>query len=714
MDNDFLKTIVDQPLSAVADYYASCLEGNDKANTFIKEELKLTAEQAHEQRIGFADRSLGKKIPHKRIKVGREVREILETAGVYKANGRETLRGYVTVPIIDQGSVIGIRGHKLDPHASGESVIVIGEKSGKQRVARDEEERTVDEANRQAAETSATKAANNPEDAGTTTTNDANNTNEIGSDLVIEDSQIVFHRDDRRYRIRGLEKNASACTLKVSLMASRDGLVHLDALDLVKARSRASFIKAAALELYVDEELVKRDIGQLLLKLETLQSERLAALKQPQSMEVKLSDDEEREALSLLRSPRLLERIVADIDACGMVGEGINKLAGYLAATSRKLESPLAVVIQSSSSAGKTSLMDAILAMMPSEDVRRFSGMTGQSLFYLDSDKVKHKILAISEGEGIGEAAYALKLLQSDGELRHATVGRGENGRAQTQEHHVEGPVQIFLTTTAMQIDEELGNRCLVLSVDETDGQTGAIQSKQREAFTVDVTESGFAAESLRKLHQNAQRLLRPMKVFNPYAPQLTFPNHKTRMRRDHVKYLTLINTIAFLHQHQRTVQSQTINGQSFEFINVERHDIAVANGLAGEVLGRSLDELSPQTRNLLGELNDYVDKNAGLNGVARKAFRFTRRDIREATLWSNSQISIHLNRLVDLEYVYVHRGRNGQRYVYELLYAGEGREGQPFLMGLLDPSRLKEPATMTKVKTFRGAEATFRPEKAS
>jgi len=51
-----------------------------------------------------------------------------------------------------------------------------------------------------------------------------------------------------------------------------------------------------------------------------------------------------------------------------------------------------------------------------------------------------------------------------------------------------------------------------------------------------------------------------------------------------------------------------------------------------------------------------------------------------------------------------VHRGRNGQRYVYELLYSGEGREGQPFLMGLIDPAKLKEPASahapMTQTST--------------
>ena len=530
--------------------------------------------------------------------------------------------------------------------------------------------------------------------------------------LTIEENQIIFVRDDRRYRIRGLEKNHSLLQLKVNLMASRDDLVHLDTLDLVKARSRASFIKATATELFTDADTIKKDIGAMLLELETLQSDRIAGLKNPAITEVTLNDEEQREALSLLSDPNLLERIVADMEACGMVGESTNKLAGYLAATSRKLNEPLAIVIQSSSSAGKTSLMDAILAMMPSEDVQRFSGMTGQSLFYLDSDQIKHKILAISEDEGIGEATYALKLLQSEGELRHATVGRGEDGKPVTQTHHVEGPVQIFLTTTAMDIDEELVNRCLVLSVDESRNQTDAIQALQRDARTALVMQSRELTKRVRTLHQNAQRLIKPLTVYNPYAPQLTFASDKTRLRRDHQKYLTLIETIALLHQHQRTIHRNESAGETIEFINVERNDIAIANGLAGEILGRSLDELSPQTRNLLGKLHDYVGKHSQGNGVPRDAFRFTRRDVRESLGWRNSQLSVHLNRLVELEYVMVHRGRNGQRYVYELLYSGEGREGQPFMMGLLDPSKLKEPATTTK--TFPVGEPTFRPSAAT
>ncbi|EON4171707.1 toprim domain-containing protein, partial [Escherichia coli] len=102
------------------------------------------------------------------------------------------------------------------------------------------------------------------------------------------------------------------------------------------------------------------------------------------------------------------------------------------------------------------------------------------------------------------------------------------------------------------------------------------------------------------QLHQNAQRLLRPLNVVNPFASQLTFMSDKTRTRRDHMKYLTLIQAIALLHQYQREIKRVEHRGQVVEYIEVAREDIALANRLAHEILGRTLDEMPPQTRKLL------------------------------------------------------------------------------------------------------------------
>ncbi|MBN1916665.1 MAG: toprim domain-containing protein, partial [Verrucomicrobia bacterium] len=257
--------------------------------------------------------------------------------------------------------------------------------------------------------------------------------------------EVVIVFGDRRYRVRGLGKNLAHGALKVNLLVSRRDNVHVDTLDLYSSRQRAAFVKQAAAEIGSAEETIKTDIGQVLMRLEQIQDERIQEALKPKAKEITLSESERAAALDLLSDPKLLDRILADFEACGVVGEETNKLVGYLAAVSRKLEEPLAVIIQSSSAAGKSALMEAILAFMPEEDRVKYSAMTGQSLFYMGESDLRHKILAIVEEQGAEKATYALKLLQSEGELTIASTGKDPaTGRLVTQEYRVEGPVMIF------------------------------------------------------------------------------------------------------------------------------------------------------------------------------------------------------------------------------------------------------------------------------
>jgi hypothetical protein len=513
------------------------------------------------------------------------------------------------------------------------------------------------------------------------------------ADIAAEVSadEIIVSFGDRRYRVRGLAKNLSVEVLKVNVLCSCGQAYHVDSFDLYAARARAHYITQAAKELACREEVIKLDLGRILLKLETLQAERIKAAMKVEPAAPKMSEAEETEALALLRAPDLLSRIVADFDACGLVGEATNKLVGYLAATSRKLSGPLAIVVQSSSAAGKSSLMDAVLAFMPEEERIKYSAMTGQSLFYMGETNLKHKILAIAEEEGASRASYALKLLQSEGELTIASTGKdATTGNLVTQQYRVEGPVMIFLTTTAIEIDEELLNRCMVLSVDEGRAQTEAIHRLQRARRTLQGLKAKQGKAHLQRLHQNAQRLLRTLAVVNPYADRLTFLSDKTRTRRDHEKYLTLIDAIALLHQHQRPIKTMQGGGQTMEYIEVTAQDIAQANAIAHEVLGRSLDELPPQTRRLLASVVEHVRGQAHAQAVPQTEVRFTRKDVREATGWGDTQLKVHLARLVELEYLLTHRAERGQGFTYELLFDGDASTAV-HLSGLIDTAGLHD-----------------------
>jgi hypothetical protein len=486
--------------------------------------------------------------------------------------------------------------------------------------------------------------------------------------------------------VRGITNNTSYERMRVHVWVSRETKdprtsgFFVDVLELYSARQRNAFVEQAAEEIAVDPNIVKRDLGLVLLHLESKLHESIQEALKPKDIAPEMNDADRASALALLRDPSLVDRILTDLDSIGVVGETNNKMLTFLAAVSRKLPDPLAVLVQSSSAAGKTSLVDAVLSLVPEEDRVEYSAMTGQALFYVEPGRLRHKVLSIAEEAGAERASYALKLLQSAGSLTIASTAKeAGTGRLTTHEYKVEGPVALMMTTTATEIDDELANRCVVLSVNESREQTKAIHRRQRDAETLDGLLARQRREHVLALHRNAQRLLRTIPVVNPFAPELTFIDGSTRARRDHRKYLTLIRAIALLHQHQREPKRAEEVGAVVEYIEATKADIELAGKLL-EGTTRTLDELPPHTRHVLGLLEGMVTTACTERGIERTDYRFTRREMRERLDMGSTQAKVHLRRLVEAEYVIAHGSKHGRGVVYELAYTydatGRGSDG--------------------------------------
>jgi DNA primase len=722
-------------LRQVVDYYHDALKESPEALRYLESRGLTHPEMIGHFKLGYANRTLGYRLPEKNRKAGAEMRGRLQALGILRESGHEHFNGSIVIPIFScEGDVLGMYGRKITPNLRegtplhlylpgphrgvfNEQAVRVSKEiilceslidaltfwcAGFRNVTASYGVNGFTEEHREALKNKHVWIAYDRDEAGDQAAEqlkkelgstarvlfphgmDANefalkvtpaaqsfavllNKTEKPPPIPIEPEpkmagdEITLEYDDRRYRVRGLGKNLSSELLKVNLLAARGDGFHVDTLDLYSSRQRAAFVKQAAAELSTNEETIHKDVGRVLRKLEELQQDAIKKALEPATPEIKITEEERREALSLLQDPHLLDRILEDFHKCGIVGEETNTLVGYLAAVSRHLDSPLAVVVQSSSAAGKSSLMDAVLAFVPEEERIQFSAMTGQSLYYMGEMDLKHKVLAVVEEEGASRASYALKLLQSEGTLSIASTGKDPStGKLVTHQYKVEGPVMIFLTTTAIDLDEELLNRCLVLSVNEDREQTQAIHKLQREQQTLEGLIRRQERKEIVRRHQNAQRLLKPLYVANPYANELTFPDNRTRMRRDHVKYLTLIRVIALLHQHQRPINT----ARGVTYIEATREDIQTADRLMKELLARSLDELPPQTRKLLSLIEAMV--------AGRKGFLFSRRDVRDHTGWGATQIRIHLDRLHEMEYLIAHHGGRGLSYVYELNLAGE------------------------------------------
>lgn len=500
--------------------------------------------------------------------------------------------------------------------------------------------------------------------------------------MLDADGSFTVSCGQRHYRLMGLDRGQRK--LKVTVRVEHAGRLHVDTLDLYSARSRRTLSQDLCRLFEETPEIIEADITKLVKRCEAV---RVTAEADSTAAPV-LTAKEKDQAAEFGKRTDLFDAILADFETCGLVGEEANKLLCYLAVTSRKMSEPLCVLILSSSGAGKTALQDSACGFVPPEDLVKLTSLSGKALFYKERMSLKHKVLALEEGAGAEDASYAIRNLISAGELVvEAAMKDPTTGRITTMTNRVEGPTDILMTTTNPEIDPETKSRFIVTAVDESREQTRAILAFQRQREGLDGLFTSRAVNDTLKRHHNFQRLLRPLSIVNPIHGELSYADDRLQGRRDQPKYLALIRAVAFLRQLQKPIRTDKRNGETVEYIEVDAEDVKLANRLAHEILGHSLDELSRPSRNLLLELEKMVRERLGdgdqEEGGSLHRVSFTRREIREFTGWSNYRVHIHLKELVEFEYVSVETDRVNNTYRYRLLYDGQGKDGSRFMLGL-------------------------------
>ena len=380
-----------------------------------------------------------------------------------------------------------------------------------------------------------------------------------------------------------------------------------------------------------------------------------------------MTELEKQEALIFLKDPGLIEKLLEDIENLGYIGEENAKLLAYLIGVSRKLPKPLSGIILSQSGCGKSTLTDVIEQLTPPEDVMSFTRITAQALQYMAETMLKGKLIIVEERAGAESAEYSIRILQSRQRLVQAVPQKDPaTGKIATQIIVVEGPVAYLETTTDAKINHENATRCFEITLDESQEQTERIQAAQRAHRMPSTHNRLRLAEAIRNKHHQAQRLLEPVLIFVPYADQLIFPSKKLRNRRDHERFLSLIDASAFLHQHQRE-RGQTEDGDAFVLASLD--DYRLAYRLAQQVLQVTLHELTRGAQDVWHRIRDWVNAEAG--GSARD-FLFTRRDLRQLTGGEDHQLRTALQELVDMEYLEVATGATGRAFQYRLLVTSE------------------------------------------
>ena len=392
---------------------------------------------------------------------------------------------------------------------------------------------------------------------------------------------------------------------------------------------------------------------------------------------IELPKAKEQEALEFLMKTGLTNAIIDDITALGYAGESRNKLLTYLIITSRKMDKPLAGMVRGCSSAGKSQLVEMAISLVPDDEKEVLTRATKQAFFY--EDDLSHRVIYIREAAGCEEAAYAVRTLLSEKELKlKRTVGLG------VQEFTVRGPVAYIETTAEESVENQLANRVFEIWIDESEEHTREIHKLQREKYTLTGLERSQHFQEIVDRHHTIQQLLKPLPVIIPYVTEIDFPSRLVRNRRDHQRFLDLISTSAFLHQFQR-LHGQ-LDGQ--EYVEADMDDYGIAYWLMKPIIIKAVDDYATKPRELLDGICKMVMEKTGGHPYSIWKVIFTRSNLADYLGWTRRQVRTHIKELEELEAIEVVRGGRGREYQYKLL-RDPGQKA--WHSKLLSPEELKQ-----------------------
>lgn len=452
-------------------------------------------------------------------------------------------------------------------------------------------------------------------------------------------------------------------SLRVTLSLQRPEQYNVvrQSIDLYNDNQTEKLVRKIAERLEIGTSVVRRTLQELTKELENyrfllVEKEQLAAA----PFYKELSATEIKEAETFLKSKELLKRTNKLIGQSGVIGEAVNRLLMYILFTSRKTNNPLHCISLGSSGAGKTHLQSSIASLMPEEDVIEVTNLSANALYYFAQKELCHKIIIIEDMDGAMSVLYPLREIASKKRITKTVVHKNAKGETKTIHLTVEGPVCIAGATTQESIYEDNSNRSFLLYIDESEEQDKKIMQHQRlmSAGKVNEEEQLKAAQLLR----NVQRVLKPIKVINPYAEFLELPQSVFKPRRTNSHYLQFIEAITFYKQYLREKQYDKETGE--EYIETTIEDIEEANELIIDVLLRKSDTLTGACRNHLENLKDYLIKN--------NQTTFTNAEIRRRLRVKQTTLLRYNNQLIGEGYIKKIKGKKGQAYHYEIIDIGE------------------------------------------
>lgn len=428
-------------------------------------------------------------------------------------------------------------------------------------------------------------------------------------------------------------------------------------IDLYNDNLVEKLVRKCAERLEIGTSVVRKDLQSLTKELESYRFLLISNEEQLYKPYIKQPSAREQQAAeAFLKKGNLLERTNELIGKSGVIGEFTNRLLMYLIFTSRKTNNPLHCISLGSSGVGKTHLQSKVSELIPEEDKIEITVLSANAFYYFNRTELQHKLILIEDLDGAESVLYPLRELQSKKKITKTVVHKDRKGNTKTIHLTVEGPVSVAGCTTQESIYEDNSNRSFLLYIDESTEQDERIMNYQRLLSAGEINEPSQL--EAKQLLQNVQRVLKPIKIINPFAKYLSLPSAVFKPRRTNSHYLQFIEAITFYKQQQREKQYDKETGE--EYIETTIEDIEEANELIQEVLLRKSDLLNGACRQFFERLKAYLKKE--------NQSTFTNSEIRRILRVNSSNQKRYMLQLQLADLVRKSKGDKRKGYIYEVV----------------------------------------------
>jgi hypothetical protein len=328
----------------------------------------------------------------------------------------------------------------------------------------------------------------------------------------------------------------------------------------------------------------------------------------------------------LAEAPNLMDRVVEQVHALGVVGERELITLTYIAATSRVLDHPINILARGASSGGKSFTVSHALKLVGPDFTNQLTSSSALSLVY-DTRPLAHTVIFLfeanqlqAEKQGDKDSTFAMlvRTLISEGRIIHQTTVEDPNSPTGRRVERIvrEGPISFICTTTGSLYDEN-ETRMLAWNIHEDSDQTAAVLTGLAARATGAVDTSPDLAQ-----WHDLQRwiALGPNDAVIPFASQIAkaIPPSMIRFRRDTNQLFTFIRASAILHQAQRQKDDR---GRVIASVD----DYKLAHPLFAKAMAEASGKAVPDNVRAVVAL---IAERAGTPAAKPEGMRFTRVEV--------------------------------------------------------------------------------------